>query len=121
MTVSVLMLSPGFPEDLSYFTQGLAEVGARVYGIGDQPLGALRPAVRASPTDFQLTLSGFTRRSFSSPGVGGSFREVPFRPAPRRALAALVRRKSPLSWSTNQSRPGRSVRVFFASRVPCSW
>ena len=44
MTVNVLMMSPGFPEDLAFFTQGLAEVGARVYGIGDQPLGALRLA-----------------------------------------------------------------------------
>lgn len=53
MTVSVLMLSPGFPEDLSYFTQGLAEVGARVYGIGDQPLAALRPEVRNALTDYK--------------------------------------------------------------------
>jgi hypothetical protein len=30
MTVNVLMMSPGFPEDLSLFTQGLAAVGARV-------------------------------------------------------------------------------------------
>ena len=53
MTVNVLMLSPGFPSDLSYFTVALAEVGARVYGIGDQPLGSLRPRVRAALTDYR--------------------------------------------------------------------
>lgn len=53
MSVNVLMMSPGFPEDLSLFTQGLAEVGARVYGIGDQPLAAMRPEVRAALTDYR--------------------------------------------------------------------
>lgn len=57
MSTSVLMMSPGFPEDLSYFTQGLAEVGARVYGIGDQPLSALRPEVRAALSDYRQVRS----------------------------------------------------------------
>ncbi len=35
--VNVLMLSPGFPAEMPHFTRGLAEVGARVIGIGDQP------------------------------------------------------------------------------------
>ena len=43
MSPNVLMFSPGFPEDIGYFTQGLAEVGANVYGIGDAPLGGLKP------------------------------------------------------------------------------
>ena len=51
--VNVLMLSPGFPQDLSYFTRGLAAVGARVFGIGDQPLGSLDPKVRAALTDYR--------------------------------------------------------------------
>jgi len=41
MTVTVLMISPGFPGDMPHFTRGLAEVGARVLGVGDQPAGAL--------------------------------------------------------------------------------
>jgi hypothetical protein len=53
MATNVLMMSPGFPEDLSYFTQGLAAVGAQVYGIGDQPLSAMRPEVRAALTDYR--------------------------------------------------------------------
>ena len=50
---SVLMLSPGFPEDLRYFTCGLAAVGARVYGVGDQPLQALPESVRTALTDYR--------------------------------------------------------------------
>ena len=46
--MNVLMLSPGFPRELRYFTRGLAEVGAHVIGIGDQPEAALEePARRA--------------------------------------------------------------------------
>src|SRR5687767_8088780 len=36
-----MFLSPGFPAEMPLFTRGLAEVGARVVGIGDQPEGAL--------------------------------------------------------------------------------
>ena len=57
MTVSVLMLSPGFPSDMSYFTSALAEVGACVYGMGDQPRGALSPEVRAALTDYRQVRS----------------------------------------------------------------
>ncbi len=32
------MLSPGYPREMASFTRGLAEVGARVIGVGDQPL-----------------------------------------------------------------------------------
>jgi len=53
MTTHVLMLSPGFPGDMPLFTRGLAEVGAHVYGIGDQPLAALQPEVRAALSDYR--------------------------------------------------------------------
>jgi hypothetical protein len=39
--VNVLMISPGFPAEMPYFTRGLQQVGANVIGIGDQPLAAL--------------------------------------------------------------------------------
>lgn len=39
--MNVIMISPGFPDDMPLFTHGLAEVGARVFGVGDQPRGAL--------------------------------------------------------------------------------
>ena len=39
--MNVLMLSPGFPEEMAHFTRGLSEVGVNVIGMGDQPQGAL--------------------------------------------------------------------------------
>ncbi|MCB1035652.1 MAG: ATP-grasp domain-containing protein [Acidobacteria bacterium] len=35
--MKVLMISPGFPAEMPRFTRGLGRVGARVFGIGDQP------------------------------------------------------------------------------------
>lgn len=52
--MNVLMISPGYPAEMPQFTRALARVGARVFGIGDQPEGAL-PAV------VQKSLSGFLR------------------------------------------------------------
>jgi biotin carboxylase len=43
--MDVVFLSPGYPPEMRQYTRGLAEVGARVYGIGDSPereLGELR-------------------------------------------------------------------------------
>ena len=40
----VIMLSPGYPAEMPYFTRALATVGARVIGVGDQPPHEL-PAV----------------------------------------------------------------------------
>ncbi len=57
MTASVLMLSPGFPRDMGYFTAALGRVGARVYGMGDQPLAALAPEVREALTDYRQVRS----------------------------------------------------------------
>jgi formate-dependent phosphoribosylglycinamide formyltransferase (GAR transformylase) len=44
--MNVLMISPGFPKEMQYFTRGLASVGARVIGIGDQSEGALPDEAR---------------------------------------------------------------------------
>lgn len=46
MTRTVVMLSPAYPAEMAYFTRGLATVGARVIGVGDQPPGALPEAAR---------------------------------------------------------------------------
>jgi len=46
--MNVLMLSPGFPREMRYFTRGLAEVGANVIGLGDQPVSALEEPARSS-------------------------------------------------------------------------
>ena len=46
--MNVLMLSPGFPAEMPLFTHGLAAVGARVIGLGDQPPSALPLEARKS-------------------------------------------------------------------------
>ena len=46
--MNVLMISPGFPREMRYFTRGLAEVGANVVGLGDQPQAALEEPARSS-------------------------------------------------------------------------
>ncbi|MGH8496326.1 MAG: ATP-grasp domain-containing protein [Gammaproteobacteria bacterium] len=42
----VLIISPGYPADMPHFTRGLAEVGAKVLGVGDQHPQALPEMVR---------------------------------------------------------------------------
>lgn len=50
--MNVLLLSPGYPADMPEFTRGLAESGARVFGVGDQPTGALPELVKRSLADY---------------------------------------------------------------------
>ncbi|MCA8941442.1 MAG: ATP-grasp domain-containing protein [Planctomycetes bacterium] len=50
--MNVVMLSPGFPDDMPHFTRGLAAIGARVFGVGDQPRSGLKPEVAAALTDY---------------------------------------------------------------------
>lgn len=49
--MNILMISPGYPADMPEFTRGLAECGARVIGLGDQPAGALPELARRSLQD----------------------------------------------------------------------
>jgi formate-dependent phosphoribosylglycinamide formyltransferase (GAR transformylase) len=44
--VNVLMISPGYPAEMAFFTRGLAQAGAGVIGLGDQSPDALPPAAR---------------------------------------------------------------------------
>ena len=44
--MNIVMLSPGFPLEMAYFTRALAAVGATVIGVGDQPEHALPAAAR---------------------------------------------------------------------------
>src|SRR5688572_12935960 len=50
--MNVVMISPGFPHQMPFFTMGLAKVGARVYGVGDQPLAAVDEGVRRAMTGY---------------------------------------------------------------------
>lgn len=44
--MNVLFISPHYPDEMQDFTRGLAQVGARVYGLGDTEPGALPPVLR---------------------------------------------------------------------------
>jgi hypothetical protein len=50
--VNVLFLSPGFPAEMPLFVRGLAQVGAKVFGVGDQPRGALPREAQDSLADY---------------------------------------------------------------------
>ena len=50
---NVVMLSPGYPQEMAYFTRGLAAVGATVIGVGDQPPHALPEAARSSLAHYE--------------------------------------------------------------------
>src|SRR3954469_25694086 len=51
--MNVVMLSPGYPAEMAYFTRALAEVGARVIGVGDQPPHALPEAAASSLAHYE--------------------------------------------------------------------
>jgi hypothetical protein len=48
----VVYLSPGFPAEMPLFVRGLAQVGAKVFGVGDQPKAALSADVREALSDY---------------------------------------------------------------------
>lgn len=56
--MNVLFLSPGFPSEMNDFVRGLAEFGAKVVGMGDQPESAL-------PTKARANLSAYVQVDFS--------------------------------------------------------
>lgn len=68
--MNVLMLSPGFPAEMPLFTRGLAAVGARVIGVGDQHQSAIPQAAKEA-------LSAYVEVDFANPDeVGGRVREA---------------------------------------------
>ncbi len=48
----VLFLSPHFPAEMPFFTEGLAEVGATVVGVGDHPKEALPERCRRALSNY---------------------------------------------------------------------
>lgn len=46
MSATILMISPGYPAEMPFFTRGLARAGAQVIGAGDQPVAALPDMAR---------------------------------------------------------------------------
>lgn len=50
--MNVVFLSPGFPAEMPHFTQALAQVGVRVFGVGDAPVQSLPDEARQALTDY---------------------------------------------------------------------
>ncbi len=50
--MDVVFIAPAYPPEMPEFTRGLAQVGARVHGIGDTPVGQLAPKVRDALTTY---------------------------------------------------------------------
>ncbi|MBC7932639.1 MAG: ATP-grasp domain-containing protein [Rubrivivax sp.] len=50
--MNVLVISPGHPAEVQYFTRGLASVGAKILGVGDQPESHLPEITRANLTAY---------------------------------------------------------------------
>ena len=50
--MNVLFLSPGYPDEMSHYVRGLAEVGARVFGVGDHSQDSLPEETRAALTAY---------------------------------------------------------------------
>lgn len=50
--MDVLFLAPAYPVEMRRFTKGFAEVGARVWGVGDSPVSSL-------PADVRDCLAGY--------------------------------------------------------------
>src|SRR5688500_2621847 len=50
--MDVVFLQPSYPAEMPDYARGLAEVGARVYGIGDTPVGALPGKAKAALHDY---------------------------------------------------------------------
>ncbi len=48
----VLFVSPGYPSEMPQFVRGLSEVGAEIFGLGDQPAGGLPSEVRRALSDY---------------------------------------------------------------------
>jgi hypothetical protein len=42
----VVFLSAAYPPEMQQYTRGLAEVGAEVYGVGDQPAAAIPASMK---------------------------------------------------------------------------
>ena len=50
--MNVVFLACSYPPEMRQYTRGLAEVGARVYGVGDQPLESLPAELRGHLADY---------------------------------------------------------------------
>jgi len=94
VTRTVVMLSPGYPAEMAYFTRGLATVGARVIGVGDQPSHALPDAARGALAHYEhvnLADDGAVLRALRGLGQHVSIDQIECLWEPYMLLAARLR------------------------------
>jgi len=93
--MNVLLISPGFPAEMPLFTRGLAEVGARVYGVGEGPAAGLPEEARRHLTDYlqvkRLTDEYAVARKVQEWAHGSSIERVECLWEPGVVLAARLR------------------------------
>lgn len=70
--MKILFVSPGYPSEMPHFVRGLAEVGARVLGVGDQPSAALSAATRSHLSGYRQVPS-----LWDEPAVVAAVRDWP--------------------------------------------
>jgi hypothetical protein len=56
--VNIVMISPGYPVEMVYFTRALSAVGATVIGVGDQPASALPDVARDALAHYEHVTLG---------------------------------------------------------------
>lgn len=50
--MKVVFLAPSYPPEMQQYTRGLAEIGADVYGVGDQPAAVLPASLKQHLADY---------------------------------------------------------------------
>jgi hypothetical protein len=93
--MKVIFIQPHFPREMAHYTRGLAEAGARVYGVSDVPAETLPPDVRRCLSGY-LQIRGYSNeddaaRQIASWAVGGQVERVEALWEPVVTLAAKVR------------------------------
>jgi hypothetical protein len=92
--VNIVMISPGFPMEMAYFTRALAAVGATVIGVGDQPLSAVPDVAREALAHYEhVTLTDEDAVLAALHGLArhASFDRVECLWEPYMILAAVIR------------------------------
>ena len=92
--MNIAMISPGFPLEQAYFTRALAQTGARVIGVGDQPLEALPPEARENLAHYEhvaLADEGAVLRALSGLAEHARIDQVKCLWEPYVVLAARIR------------------------------
>jgi hypothetical protein len=92
--VNIVMISPGYPAEMAYFTRALTAVGATVIGVGDQPPHLLPAAARESLAHYEhvsLTDEGAVLAALHGLSRHASIDQVECLWEPYMILAARVR------------------------------